>query len=101
MKTIIAIIQTLFILSCNVLLVICAYFIFHYGILYRNMQKYQENALKQEIKYRDSLAGQVRIINEQERIIKSICKTPPVMQTESYKRGKRKQDSIKQLKTND
>jgi hypothetical protein len=99
MKTIIAIIKTLFILACTLVLVMCAYFILYFGVLYQQGQKELKNALKQEIKYRDSLAGQVRIINEQERIIKSICKTPPVMQTESYKRGKRKQDSIKQLKT--
>jgi len=50
---------------------------------------------------RDSIGKQSRKEIEQDGIIKSICKTPPVMQTESYKRGKRKQDSIKQLKTND
>lgn len=77
------IVEILFLFVCMVLLIVAAYFIFEFGMKYQTMVKYQENALKQEKRYRDSLAGQVRIINEQDRIIKSICHKP-VMQTKSF-----------------
>ena len=48
------------------------------------MEKEVLQAEKQVLNYRDSLAGQVKIIREKEAIIKSITKNKPVMQTKSY-----------------
>ena len=95
MKTIKAIIEALFILACTLAVVVCAYFIIGFGTKYQSMEREVIEAEKKVLIYRDSLAGQVKIIREKEAIIKSITKNPPVMSTNSYKRGKQKQDSIK------
>ena len=90
MKTIKAIIEALFILACTLAVIVCAYFIIGFGTKYQSMEREVIEAEKQVLIFRDSLAGQVKIIREKEAIIKSITKNPPQNQTQTYINKQRK-----------
>lgn len=82
------ILQNLFLFTCTVIIVLCAYFIFHFGYKYQQMDNDLIQAKKEIINLKDSLFEASKENINLNSIIKSICKPKPITQTKKYKESK-------------